>query len=143
MLIEIRKWLNCSLLFWTNFSFNTMWFIFVLNNLFTSYGHTTRRYNILMKYQIYNICGLHESIILLMWPTKKKLGWALTDLVYYYLLLLARVWLIPFNFEFIFSRILEDVDVFILNIVLDLMHCVRTPTSNSDFCLTVAKTKLS
>lgn len=36
---------------------------------------------------------------------------------------------------------LPAVDGFILNIVLDLIHCVRTPTCSSEHCLTIAKIK--
>ncbi|KAE9542937.1 hypothetical protein AGLY_002848 [Aphis glycines] len=39
----------------------------------------------------------------------------------------------------IHTRILEDVDGFILNIVLDLMHCVRTPISNSDVFISATR----
>lgn len=53
---------------------------------------------------------------------------------------MPNVWLIPFNLEFIFNKIFPDVDGFILNIVLDFMHCVRTPTVNSDACF-IAATK--
>lgn len=47
----------------------------------------------------------------------------------------------PFNFEFIFNKILSDVDLFILYMVRDLIHWVRTPTINSEDCLTAAKIK--
>lgn len=64
-----------------------------------------------------------------------------------YLLPAAKVWLIPFNFEFIFNKIFlavddaTDGDFDILDIVLDLIHWVRTPTISSDDSLTTAKIK--